>query len=210
MRLSHFVAAAAFVVSACGQQPPTAESCEPLCAQAMKQTKPLPVPAPAQATPTLSSFEKQLIEPLLEDVRAGVRPFDAESIGVCEGEKECDRFVGESVEELAPGSYIVQALLRVPAMGEAGTWQVEFATECTTTMKTDKGESTSTNRNSRTYDVEYVGTERPYRLMPLRKLTSPMKGGTQTCEYTLTAAHPDGDKVYTGGWTIPEEEEEER
>lgn len=203
MRLPLSIAVAAtFVLAACSPQPPTAESCAPLCEAAAATGK----PAAAGTDAGLTAFEQELVNPLLEDLRAGVRPFDAESIGVCEGEKECDVFVGADAGELPPGEYMVQALLRVPQMGEKGTWKVEFATDCTTTTSTEKGENTSTRSSSKTYDVEYVGTERPYRLAPLRKLTSPMKGGTQTCDYTVTAAHPDGDKVYTGSWTLPADE----
>lgn len=193
MRLPVFVALASLLLAACDAKPPTTESCAPLCAQI----------AQASAAPKLTAFERQLVDPVLEDIRAGVRPFGADSIGVCEGETECERFVGESPGELAPGHYLVQAQLHVPALG---TWKVEFATDCTTTTKTDTGETTSQRTSSRTYDVVHVGTERAYRLSPLRKLTSPMKGGTQTCEYTLTAPHPDGDKVYKGSWTLPANE----
>lgn len=194
MRLPALIAVAAtFVLTACTPQPPTAEACAPLCAA---------MPKPAGGL-VLTAFEKQLVDPMLEDIRAGVRPFDAESIGVCEGEKQCDKFLGETTGVLPPGDYMMQALLRVPA---TGTWQVEFTTDCTTTTKTDKGETTSKTKNSKTYDVTYVGTDRPYRLAPLRKLTSPMKNSTQTCEYTLTAPHADGDKVYKGSWTLPAEE----
>ena len=150
----------------------------------------------------LTGFEETLLAPLVEDIREGVRPFSDESVGICGGERSCDEYLGTDVGELGEGKYIVMAELRVPNAGDTGTWTVEFATDCTITRtNADGGTSTSNTDSSRSYDVRYAGTERGYRLMPLRTISSPTTGGSRECTYTLTAPHPDGDKVYSGSWS---------
>ncbi|TNE84533.1 MAG: hypothetical protein EP330_29025 [Deltaproteobacteria bacterium] len=109
--------------------------------------------------------------------------------------------------ELAPGDYILQAELRVPKTGDKGTWKVKVDYECTYEKKSESGSSTSTKTSSREYDVVYAGESRGYRLVPLRKIKSPHDGGSsETCTWKITAPHPDGDKVYEGGWTAPASE----
>ena len=193
------------VVTACGgQQPPSAEACASFCDNSGTATEAAPAAAPAGAKSAgLTSFEEAQVGPVLEDLRAGVRPFDGESIGVCKGDRSCDSYIGAEGKDLAPGKYMVQAMLRVPKTGEKGTWKVEFATECTTTKKTSGGETSSTNSSSQSYEVYYAGEERPFRLAPLRTITSPNKGGARSCTYTIVAPHPDGDKIYKGSWSVP-------
>lgn len=157
------------------------------------------------AGPTFTEFEGSLLTPLIDDIRAGVRPFSDESVGVCQGERTCDVFLGTDAGELEEGNYIVMAELRVPNVGEPGTWTIDFSTSCEITRTDANGNtSTSTAESSRSYDVRYAGTERGYRLMPLRTIESPTSGGSRSCTYTITAPHPDGDKVYMGSWTTPQ------
>jgi len=93
---------------------------------------------------------------------------------------------------------------RVPNTGEGYAWTIDFATECETVRTTERGESRSTSQNSRNYEVRYAGEQRGYRLLPLQTITSPSSGGARSCKYTITAPHPDGDKVYTGSWATPD------
>lgn len=183
-----------------------AEECAAFCEdQAAAMTDPAGAAADPAPEPTggvaLTDFEEDMISPHLEDIRGGVRPFDDEGIGICRGERKCDEYLGREVGELPPGDYIVKAELRVPKVGEE--WTVEFQTECETVRKTESGETRSTSENSRTYDVRYAGEQRGYRLMPLRTIESPSRGGSRECSWKLIAPHPDGDKVYEGSWSTP-------
>lgn len=154
----------------------------------------------------MTEFENSLLSPVLEDIREGVRPFTDQGIGICKGTKNCDEFLGSDVGELPEGDYMVMADLRVPKIGEPGTWTIVFDTECETTRTTESGSTSSTSSSSRSYDVRYAGESRGYRLMPLRTIESPAVGARK-CTYKITAPHPDGDKVYTGSWSTPDKEE---
>ena len=192
---------------ACGGQPipPTAESCAAICKAGEEAPKPAaeaaPAPAPDKATPSgsdgLSAFEQKHVGPVLDDLRGGVRPYDDKSVGLCKGKDECEEFLGLEATDLPPGDYILQAVLAVPALGE--DWSMELTTICETT----KGNNKSSNENSKTYELKYPGPDRGYNLVPLRRITSPGKHGAQACSYTMTAAHPDGDKVIEGKWSVP-------
>src|SRR5688500_5232067 len=60
-------------------------------------------PAPAASGGATTSFEKQLVDPLLTSVRAGVQPWSENSIGICKGEgRDCEEFLGTSVTDLPP------------------------------------------------------------------------------------------------------------
>jgi len=189
-------------LTACGgQQPPSAEACAQYAGKPAAAGSGTAA-APA-AGPTLSAFEQSLVGPVLDDVRAGVRPFGDEAIGVCAGERNCDKFIGMKAEDLPPGKYMLQALLRVPKTGDKGSWKIDFSTECTTTKNTSSGETSTTSSSTQSYEVYYAGEERPFRLAPLRTITSPDKGGARACTYTIVAPHPDGDKIYKGSWSVP-------
>jgi hypothetical protein len=153
----------------------------------------------------LTAFEHTLVDPVLDDIRQGIRPFTSESVGICKGQgKECEEYLGLDVGELPPGQYMVRAEFRVPRSGEPGTWKVQFDTECTTTRTTASGESTSTSSNTRDYDVRYAGEDRGYRLSPLYSIDSPSTGGARSCTFKLIGLHPDGDKVIQGSWSTPD------
>jgi len=192
-----------------------AAECADICAKAA----PAPEPAEAKAkgkskgkakpgdgaAAGMSPFEDSLIGPLVDDVRAGVRPFDAKGIGLCKGVgRTCDDYLGNTPGELPAGDYSIQAHLRVPNVGEKGTWKVRFETHCTTIRTTSNGESRSESDYDKEYDVVFAGEDKGYTLAPLRKVTSPGKHGRQECTYTITAPHPDGDKVYEGAWSVPD------
>jgi hypothetical protein len=204
MRLLVLPAALA-LFTACGGGEPTAESCASFCPDAATEA---PAEAGEAAAPsaeggTMTDFERDLLSPLLTDVREGVRPFHDEGIGLCQGKDKCDSYIGMSGGELAPGDYILQAELRVPRTGDKGTWKVRVDYDCDYVRTTDNGEDTSSKTSSREYDVVYAGDTRGYRLVPLRKITSPHERSSETCKWTITAPHPDGDKVYEGSWTAP-------
>lgn len=162
-------------------------------------------PAPGATGAAMSEFEGGLLSPVLEDIREGVRPFTEQGIGICKGTKNCDEFLGSDVGELPEGEYMVMADLRVPKIGEPGTWTIVFDTECETIRKSESGETKSSSSSSRSYDVRYAGESRGYRLMPLRTIESPAVGA-RICTYKITAPHPDGDKVFTGSWSTPDKE----
>ena len=151
----------------------------------------------------LTRFEERLLGQQLVDVQAGVRPWgDDRSIGVCtkeEGSRSCPQALGREVGELPPGEYQLFAELRVPAIGEKGTWTVEVHTDCTITGKDG---ATSQRDYDKSYTVTYAGEERGYRLAPLVSITSP-SSGRRECTWTLTAPHPDREIVYAGSWSTP-------
>jgi len=182
----------------CGQA-----ECQAIC-DGMAALEEVDAEAPAAASESLTEFEKQLVDPILTDVREGIRPFTPESVGVCKGQgKVCEEYLGLTPGELPPGRYMVRAELRVPKVGEPGTWKVKFDTECTTTKKTASGESSSTSTNSREYDVRYAGNDRGYRLSPLFSFESPSSGGARSCAWKLIGSHPDGEKVIEGSFSTP-------
>lgn len=179
--------------------------CADLCAETDTPEEPgKPAKAQPGAGGDLTRFEASVVDPMLEDLRAGIRAWDDEGIGICSGKtRECPEFLGLNPGKLAPGDYHLQAILRVPKAGSEGTWTVTFATECTTTKQTANGSSSSTSNYSKTYTVQYVNEERGARLTPLRSMSSPNSTGEQVCDYTLTMSHPDGNRTIEGQWTVP-------
>lgn len=187
-----------------------AAECADVCA---RQAVPAPAAeAPAAAAPTpapaaggsMTPFEQELVGPLLDALRAGVVPLGDEGLGVCQGTgKDCARFLGRSPGELPKGEYSLQARLAVPDIGPKGTWTVSLRTACTTTGS--DGEAREGKPYERSFDVIHAGPDRGYTLAPLYKISSPGAHGAQQCTYTLTAPHPDGDKVYEGSWSVPAE-----
>ena len=144
-----------------------------------------------------TEFERSLVEPLLVGIRAGVEPWNDRGIGLCRGERTCEEFLGSTPGELKPGEYLIRADLRVPLAGPPGTWTVRFETECVP----KDGEPVLYNRSYEVVAPE--GGERPFRLSVLRRITSPNEAGPETCSFTLTAPHPDGDNVFQGSWSTP-------
>lgn len=156
----------------------------------------------------LTDFESTLVDPVLEDIRAGVRAWDDQSVGIClrEGKRDCASFLGTTPGELPPGEYMISAILRVPDVGEEGTWTTTVNVDCTTTRELKNGSSAYTNNYNKTYTVEYVGKERGYRLAPLYTITSPSSSGKRTCTYTVEMAHPDNPAEIEGSWSVPARE----
>ena len=155
----------------------------------------------------LTAFESSVVDPILSDLRAGIRPFNDSGIGICKGSgKECSEYLGRDVGELPPGDYMMRAELAVPAAGPADSWKVRFETECKTIRISADGnnKSESTNNRSKEYTVKHRSGDIGYRLSPLFKITSPNPSARQECAWKLVGMHPDGDKIYEGAWIVPQ------
>lgn len=209
--MPHIVCPLLLGLAACGQAPAKCDeaACKSICAKSASAAK-APAAATKSAAPKpaaasgLTAFEQKLVDPILEDVRAGIRPFADEAVGICKGDgKACDEYLGLEATDLPEGEYMLRAELRVPKSGEPGTWTVRLETECETVTESKSGESKSSRSSSKEYDVRYVGEDHGYRLSPLYKITSPNKGGARTCAWKLVMMHPDGDKTIEGKWSVP-------
>lgn len=191
---------------ACGQAPAKCDeaACKSICQKSGGGAAAKPAAAKPSGGGALTSFEQGLVDPILADVRSGIRPWAEQSVGICKGvSKECEEWVGTDALDLPEGEYMLRAELRVPKSGDKGTWKVKLETTCETVRTTDKGESKSSSSNSKEYEVRYVGEDHGYRLSPLYKIKSPHKGGARTCNWKLVMKHPDGDKSVEGKWSIP-------
>jgi hypothetical protein len=174
------------------------EECATVCAEAPPPGLGLtdgPEVEPEPAGPAITSREQAILDAVLEEVRAGIRPWPSEdAIGVCRGRKDCDRFLGTDAGKLSRGSFFVRADLKVPP-GPPGTWTVTFHTECTT----PDGQVSIFDRE---HDVVHNGGDRPTRLQPLRAFEVPSDEGPQTCTWKLVAPDPAGDRVFQGSWEV--------
>ncbi|MCP4808345.1 MAG: hypothetical protein GY884_23635 [Proteobacteria bacterium] len=143
------------------------------------------VPPPANA---LEDWEAALLSEPLDDLRAGVRPYGEDSVGICQGDdKDCPDFIGLDAGTLAEGDHILMAELAVPAVGEG--WQVRFEVACDVTLLNGK---VSDVDHEKTYDVIHTGPNRGYRLSPLWRIQSPHPQGERRCTWALTPVRPDG------------------
>ena len=184
-------------LAGCGASKGGAGSHTEPCAELLTTQRAAPKnPSAVRLTP----FEQELVCPLLRDVRRGVAPFGEEAIGICEGEMTCDRFLGRDVGELPEGSYILKAELAVPNAGPPGMWTLTLDWVCN--PPPGVGED-GPGSQGRTFELRYAGSTRGYRLMPLLAFQSPRSAGPQSCTWTLTAPHPDGDTVFEGSWSVP-------
>lgn len=213
---SVLLAVVAVAGAACPAPAVDAASCAEICAE----QRPAPsaggdaaAPSTPAATTGLTAFEKEILGDALEDLRAGVRPLDGQSLGICPlgpNKRECPEMLGASPGELAEGEYILYGAFQVPQAGERGDWTVKVEIDCTTTREGESGSSETTSNWSKSYDVSYAGKDkdgnvRPYVLSPMRRIKSPNATGAQTCSWKVVAPHGDGDKVYEGSWSVPAE-----
>ena len=201
MRITWLVSLGVFALSACGSQSAEcgAAECADICAA---QGTPAAEPGGGTAL-TLTDFEESLLGPVLEDVRAGVRPFAENSIGICRGTQNCEEPLGTDVGELPEGKYMIRAELEVPDVGPKGTWKVEFSTTCETIKVTANGENRTSNDYNRTFEVVHSRSERGFRLQPLRTIESPSPFGRRECSWQLKTVHPDNGQVFEGSWSVP-------
>lgn len=181
----------------CGQA-----ECASVCASAAAAT-------PPSAGVALSAYEQQVLAAAIDDVRQGVRPWNEQSIGLCKGQdRDCAEFLGTTIADpLPPGEYMLRAEVRVPKVGEKGTWKMHLKTECTTTRASGTSQTTSTNANERDYDeLQYAGEEHGLRVSPMFRITSPNPTGAQACTWTLTTTNPDHPMTWSGAWSVPGKE----
>jgi hypothetical protein len=167
-----------------------------------------PTPGAAVAPPAshgLNDFEWGLLGDTVTAIRAGISPVSTEALGICTTDdgRTCAAFVGTETGPLPPGDYLFYAELEVPDAGPTGTWKVTFETSCTVTAA--PGSSSSANTQSKEYTVNHSGSEHGYRLR-LRTFTSPLPGGTRSCDWTLTSTAPEGGPAWSGSWVVPAEE----
>ncbi|MFK7928338.1 MAG: hypothetical protein AB8H79_09115, partial [Myxococcota bacterium] len=90
----------------------------------------------------LTAFEQNMLSGLVEDVRAGVRPFDEQSLGICpkgENPRKCDEMLGATPGELPEGEYILYGSFRVPNAGDRGSWKVKLTVECAVSRPLEDG-----------------------------------------------------------------------
>lgn len=148
----------------------------------------------------LAPWEAEILAPALDELRAGVSTAGEQPFGVCEGKRDCDRYLDASPGLLDPGSYFVRAELKVPSVGEG--WKASFAVTCTSS---DARGNTSEQKHDKIYDIKYTGKDRTYRLQPLWKIQSPHPGGARSCDYSLTPIRPDGEtgETWTGHYETP-------
>lgn len=195
------------VVACMDNQPIDATSCAEICAQQTAAT-PEGTDAPAAVGTTLTPFERGVLSELVEDVRAGVRPFDDASLGVCpkgDNPRRCGEMLGSNPGELPPGEYILYGSFRAPNAGPRGTWSVELAVDCAVSRTLPDG-SVKTDKIptfTKSYEVVYAGVSKGYTLSPLRRITSPGKRGAESCTYTVRTPKGDEANEYTGGWSVP-------
>jgi len=192
------VLAAALSAIACGGAAPTPAS-------APATSAPTPPPPVAPTAHARSEFEWSLLGDTVTAIRDGIRPVSPEALGICRTEdgRTCAAFVGTETGPLPPGDYLFYAELAVPDAGPSGTWKVEFETSCTVTNAAGKTGSTSVQ--GREYTVNHSGADHGYRLR-LRKFSSPLPGGSRSCDWTLTGTAPEGGPTWTGSWVVPAEE----
>ena len=168
----------------------------PECPQAEK--------SPSKST-ALTATEMDLISASLEDIRAGIRGFDDQSIGICKGSgKNCEQFLGQDAADLPEGNYVLYAKLLAPKIKKGKGWQVDYSKECKTIKKNKNGESVTNN----TYSKEYhIGSNpKGWRLAPLATIKSPGKYGRQECSWKLTFHNVNGTEEITGSWSVPEQQ----
>ena len=166
--------------------------------------------ASASSGTTLTLYEAEILKDVLNDVRAGVRPYNDTGLGICPKhsdparKRECEETPVRSPGELAAGEYILYSEWAVPDVGGKGLFQLVADVECVTTH-TGKDGTTQTSTRSYKKEAEpvYAGKERGWRFSPLYQITSPNPSGPMSCTYTITSPHGDGDKVYEGAWTVP-------
>ncbi|MGC6492687.1 MAG: hypothetical protein ACON5B_07580 [Myxococcota bacterium] len=165
--------------------------------------------APTSTGEPLSEREAVLLKDILEDLRAGVRPWSESSVGVCRGTgRACEEFLGVDAGVLPPGEYMLRAEVAVPQLGPRGTWSVDLTTRCETTREVAGTTTSMKNERQQSYDVTWAGPSHGYRLSPMLKITSPSPAGTQACTWTMHLGGLEEGNTLAGSWTVPAQVEE--
>ncbi|MFH1463930.1 MAG: hypothetical protein ABIO70_06070 [Pseudomonadota bacterium] len=170
------------------------------CSQPPAPTASDPAAPAAAVAATLAPWEAEILAPTLEDLRAGVRTAGEQPFGVCEGKRDCERYIGPDAGLLPEGAFFVRSEVKVPSVGEG--WQVAFKAHC---VSTDAKGTQREQDHEKTYEVKYTGKDRTYRLQPLWKIQSPHPGGARSCDFSLTPLRPDGQpgETLTGHYETP-------
>jgi hypothetical protein len=195
-----------FLLFACGEQAKECEPC-PNCPEATASTEGKSTNNSGNSD--LSEKELTLLKPYLDDIREGIRPFNEKGIGICKGlDRTCPDFLGTEVGDLPEGEYQLRADLVAPKLSPEDKWEMQVDINCEITRKLKNGDSKTNQDWSKSYKISHTNNkEHGYRLSPLRKITSPSKYGRQDCTYTMTAKNANGDKVFSGKWSVPSKEE---
>ena len=156
---------------------------------------------------TLSDAEYELLEPYLTDIRAGLREYQPNSIGICKGKsKDCEEFVGLDAGTLPEGTFSIRGEFQAPKLKKGAGWTARVEVNCTITKKTKNSESSTDKTYSKSWDdITHVSESRGhgYRLSPIYTITSPSVRGTEECQYTITAENLDGPTEWKGSYKVP-------
>ncbi len=151
----------------------------------------------------LTDSEYAAFEEALADMRAGVRPWAEDSVGICEGSKGCQRFIGTSAEMLPPGNYVLWARLRAPKVGNEGDWKFTFRHICAL-LDPRTGEL---HRNDEIivteYGVRYEGENKAAIISPMARIRSPDSEFHRSCAWSVEFMNPIGLDKIEGSYEIP-------
>jgi hypothetical protein len=152
---------------------------------------------PDCGAPALEEWELSLLEPTIERLREGVKPFGERPFGLCRGVSSCEQWLGPDAGALSSGRYYVRAEVQPPEVG--APWRVDFSVDC---EGVDGG---GQERWSKTYEVTWTGEDRGYPLEPMWVVEVPHPAGARDCTYRLTPVRPDGVKLepWVGSYRTP-------
>ena len=139
---------------ACGEQ--AAKECDPCpkCPEVEKSTQ------EQSKSNDLSEQELALLQPYLNDIREGIRPFDEKGIGLCKGlDRECPESLGTEVGDLPPGEYQLRADLVAPKLSPEEKWEMQVDIKCEITRKLKNGDSKTNQDWSKTYKISHTNNK---------------------------------------------------
>lgn len=199
------------LLAACGGDAPapeavcTEDDCAATCDPplAMHDLSPGPVDLRGLPENELSDFEWSLVGERVMDLRAGVRPWAEDRIGVCRGETGCREFLGLEAGTLQPGPHRLHAELRVPAVPDL-EWRVQFKHHCLV-EKPLAGDATAKTHHTdaEMFTLSWPGADRPVVLSPVPDIPSPSPDGTVYCGYSYNLYNPTGVTEIEGHYVVP-------
>lgn len=161
--------------------------------------------APSQTdgpSPELTAAEYAAFEDALLDIRAGIRPWSDDSVGVCVGANGCVESLGPNPGVLPPGSYVVSADLRAPkAKGEF--WRFVFRQRCAATHPTDPDAERELIDIEQEHPVAWVSETRPASFGALATITSPHPDKHLDCAWHLELHNPLKVELIEGTYEVP-------
>ena len=150
----------------------------------------------------VDEWELAVIQPQLEEIRAGVQLAGPDGLGICEQDSEtrgCASFLGRSPELLPEADFYFRAILKVPR--ESSGWKVSFTNACKLTHPDGRIQELQPGPQVR--EVKWKGgTASTLRLSSFK---APGTVGDRDCSYTLISLRNDGKETarYTGEFHIP-------